>query len=77
MEIAIGYNAHLDRALKTAALYDTRMHVILSVSHPLAQQASVSIEELVDEPLILLDTHPGPSPRSTISFGTAPSLVDI
>ncbi|WP_052033891.1 LysR family transcriptional regulator [Rhodococcus ruber] len=60
IEIAIGYNMHLDRSLTSVPLYETRMHVILSSGHQLAERPVVVAQDLADEPLILLDTPPSP-----------------
>lgn len=58
IEIAVGYNTNLDRTLKTVPLYDARMHILLARSSPLAREKSVSIHDLADQPLILLDSPP-------------------
>ncbi|WP_370184815.1 LysR substrate-binding domain-containing protein [Rhodococcus wratislaviensis] len=60
IEIAIGYNTHLDRALQTVPLFETRMHGIVSADHPAAAQPVIAAIDLVEEPLILLDVPPSP-----------------
>lgn len=41
--------------VETKALYEERMMAVLPVGHPLARKKQISLEDLLDEPLILLD----------------------
>src|SRR5213078_466318 len=56
LDLIISYNPHLDPTLAFEQLFDTRMHLILPADHRLAGNASVSVRELVDEPLVLMMT---------------------
>lgn len=58
IELAIMYNMHLDRSLRSTKLYDTAMHVILPARHHLAAGSAVHTPALEQEPLILLDVPP-------------------
>ena len=54
-ELAITYELGIDPALETEVLTAVSPSAILPVDHPLAAQATVSLDELAGEPLVLLD----------------------
>lgn len=89
-EIALLYDLDLQQGIQQETLYITRPHVLLPRTHPLAGQATVSLHDLTDEPMIMLDNPPsrryftellaslGISPairHTTSSFETVRSLV--
>ncbi len=57
-DVVLTYGIDLDRGF--SALFLTRLapYVLLSGNHPLASRSSLSLNELVEEPLILLETPP-------------------
>ncbi len=54
-DIAITYDMYLDNTVTFESLTDLAIQVGLSVDDPLAQQSSITIEQLEDKPMILLD----------------------
>jgi DNA-binding transcriptional LysR family regulator len=54
-EMAVGYDITADPRLVTTRLYTLPAYVLLPRTHRLARRRRVSLEELVDEPLALLD----------------------
>ena len=55
IDIAITYNLQIPPEIEFTPLVDLPVHVIVGESHPLARQAAVTLEELADLPMILLD----------------------
>ncbi|PIQ96704.1 MAG: hypothetical protein COV67_08105 [Nitrospinae bacterium CG11_big_fil_rev_8_21_14_0_20_56_8] len=55
VDIALTYNLGLDGNFKCEELNEAPAHVILAESNPLAKQDDVSLTELIDQPMILLD----------------------
>jgi len=89
-EVALLYDLDLQLGVQHEVLYRTRPHVLLPAAHPLAGQAPVSLHDLADEPMIMLDYPPSlhyftqllesvgvrPAIRhTTSSFETVRSLV--
>lgn len=58
LDLAIVYDMGLPDGLESELLYTVRPYVLLSADHRLADQATVSLADLADEPLILLDLPP-------------------
>jgi flavin reductase (DIM6/NTAB) family NADH-FMN oxidoreductase RutF/DNA-binding transcriptional LysR family regulator len=57
-EIALLYDFGLGQDLLVEPLAELRPYVLLPDGHPLAASASVALEDLLEEPLILLDIEP-------------------
>ena len=90
LEMALLYALELDATLESEDLTVIQPHVLLPATHRLAQQRSVSLKAIQDEPMILLDLphspdyfqqlfqHLGISPRidhRTASFELVRGLV--
>lgn len=58
IDVMISYGFGLPLELEQVELSETQIHVILSESHRLAQNETVSLEQLADDPLILFDLPP-------------------
>ena len=58
IDVLIAYRSGLPAGLEQAVLFETEAHVLLPEHHRLAAEASVSLTDLLDEPLILLDLPP-------------------
>lgn len=89
-EIALLYDYDLQPGIHQETLYRTRPHVLLPNGHRLAGRTPVSLRELADEPMVMLDCPPSrqyftelldslgikPAIRhTTSSFETVRSLV--
>jgi DNA-binding transcriptional LysR family regulator len=66
LDLAIAYRVHLPPDVDDATLYESTQYVFLGADHALAEAPSVSLHDLVDEPLILLDLPP--SARHTMDL---------
>ncbi|MGD1879412.1 MAG: LysR family transcriptional regulator [Kiloniellaceae bacterium] len=55
VDIALTYDLQLTDDIAFEPLATLPPHVLVSETHPLAKQSTVSLAELVDEPMILLD----------------------
>lgn len=66
LDAVITYRIDLPMGLDQAVLFDTAVHVLLPADHPLAAHPTVSLTDLADEPLILLDLPP--SGRHTLDM---------
>ncbi len=55
IEIALLYEIELDRTLNRLPMTQVKPHILLSAAHPLANQVSLSLKTLRDEPFVLLD----------------------
>ncbi|MBF4562812.1 LysR family transcriptional regulator [Microbacterium sp. VKM Ac-2870] len=77
IDVMISYGFSLPPELEQVQLSETEIHVILPESHRLADSESVHLEQLVDDPLILLD-HP-PSSDHTLGMlaraGATPNVA--
>lgn len=58
LDVAIVYDMGLPEGLDSVLLYKVRPYLVLAADHPLAGQETVSLHDVVDEPLILLDLPP-------------------
>ena len=66
LDVLITYRINLPPGLSEVVLFDTSVHVLLPADHRLAAQESVSLTQLTDEPLIMLDLPP--SGRHTLDM---------
>ncbi|WP_281701085.1 LysR family transcriptional regulator [Acetobacter malorum] len=55
IDVAITYDLQIPEGVDFSALAELPPHVVVSETHPLAQEKSVNLQDLVHEPLILLD----------------------
>ena len=55
IEVALLYDLDLSPSLVKEQMLSARPYVLLSKSHPLAQQEAVTLASLVDEPMVLFD----------------------
>lgn len=55
IDVAITYDLHVPEDIRFVPLTSLPPHVLVSESHPFARQAALSLSDLVDEPMILLD----------------------
>jgi flavin reductase (DIM6/NTAB) family NADH-FMN oxidoreductase RutF/DNA-binding transcriptional LysR family regulator len=58
IELALLYDFGLGAELRTEPLADLTPYVLLPEGHPLAAHTTIALEELVTEPLVLLDVDP-------------------
>lgn len=54
-ELALVYDLNLPEEIEATRLAELRPYVLLSAGHPLAQKTTLSLEELADDNMILLD----------------------
>ncbi|WP_270258636.1 LysR substrate-binding domain-containing protein [Kocuria marina] len=77
VDAIITYAVNLPPELHTVELFGARLKVSLAGDHPLAGQDSVALEDLADEPLVLLDK--APSGENTLNIlrrrGITPRIV--
>ncbi|MBT1159676.1 LysR family transcriptional regulator [Aminobacter anthyllidis] len=55
IDIAVTYDLYMAEEISFAPLTKLPIHVVVGEKHPLAARREVSLRELVDEPLLLLD----------------------
>jgi DNA-binding transcriptional LysR family regulator len=58
LDMLLTYRINLPIGLDEAVLYETEIHALLAASHALADAPAVSLHDLADEDLILLDLPP-------------------
>lgn len=77
LDLAIVYDMGLPDGLESVLLYTVRPYIVLPADHRLADAASVSLAELADEPLILLDLPPAAMHTLRVfeQAGVAPRVV--
>lgn len=75
-ELAVVYSADLPENLDTEPLADFPPYVLLPDGHPFANRESLSLEEMIDEPMILLDMLPSSRYFTTlfIHLGFEPNI---
>lgn len=66
LDLVIGYRLNLPAGLEMEVLYETEVHALLSTEHRLADQPSVSLTDLADDPLIMMVLPP--SDRHTLEL---------
>lgn len=66
LDVLITYRINLPAGLEEAILYETAVHVLLPADHRLAASDTVSLADLTDEPLIMMDLPP--SGRHTLDM---------
>ena len=54
-DVAVTYDIYLDGGVEFEPLFETSPHVIISERDPLAARPTVSLHDLVDRPMVLLD----------------------
>ncbi|RNL85362.1 LysR family transcriptional regulator [Halostreptopolyspora alba] len=64
LDLAIVYGMDLPAGLSSVLLYETPAYVLLSEFHRLRDREEVALDELVDDPMLLLDAPP--SSRNTM-----------
>ncbi len=57
-DIALMYDFNISGTVCTHSLAKVSPHVLLPAAHPLAQSTQISLHELVNEPMVLLDIPP-------------------
>jgi len=55
VDVAITYDLHYDNELVFERLFDVRPHVGVAANHWLTERDSVSLHEIADEPMVLID----------------------
>jgi len=55
IDLAIGVNANLPSNINFVPLFLAPPHIILPHDHPLAERSLLSLEDVTDEPMVLLD----------------------
>lgn len=55
IDVAVTYDLHIPDGIAFTPLASLPAHVVVSEAHPFARLSAVSLQDLVDEPLILLD----------------------
>ncbi|MBT5521687.1 MAG: LysR family transcriptional regulator [Rhodospirillales bacterium] len=75
-ELAVVYSADLPENLDTEPLADFPPYVLLPEGHKFANRAELSLEEMIDEPMILLDMLPSSRYFTTlfIHLGFEPNI---
>ncbi|GAA4925979.1 LysR substrate-binding domain-containing protein [Streptomonospora halophila] len=58
LDLAVIYDMDVLPEMARAELFTMRPHILLPADHPLADRESVSLHELAEEPMVLLDAAP-------------------
>lgn len=58
LDLALLYDINLPEDVTSVPLAERTPYVALSADHPLAQNDSISLKDLIDQPMILLDVPP-------------------
>ena len=72
LDAAITYDLSLPAGLNRQRLYDAEPSIVLSADHPLAGQAELSLADVAEAPMILLDVNP--SRENTMTMFDAAGL---
>ena len=54
-DVALTYDTYTDSSIEFEGLFQTPPHVLLSANDPLAKQEAVSLHDLVEKPMVLLN----------------------
>jgi DNA-binding transcriptional LysR family regulator len=73
VDLALMYDFNLGDRIAAEPLTELQPHVLLAEGHPLARRAAISLETLVEEPMILLE--PPPSGEYFLSLFSRQGLV--
>jgi len=57
-DLAILYDIGIEKGISTTPLYRCSPHVVLAADHPLAGRPDVGLDEIIGEPMILVDLPP-------------------
>ncbi|WP_086707609.1 LysR substrate-binding domain-containing protein [Streptomyces antimycoticus] len=76
IDLAIMYNIDLDPALRTIPMSSRKVHLLLAERHPLAQRQTVSVCEVAEEPMVLLDVPPATESAMSVcrAVGVTPKI---
>lgn len=58
LDVAIAYDLSLPHGLQSQRLFDAEPAIVLAADHPLATRPTLGLEDVADEPMILLDVNP-------------------
>lgn len=58
LDLAIAYDLSLPNGLRSQRLFEVSPSIVLAADHPLASQPTLALEDVADEPMILLDVDP-------------------
>jgi DNA-binding transcriptional LysR family regulator len=61
LDVAVLYDMDLTAPLEHIVLYEPRAYALFGEGNPLAAKETVTLEELVEQPLVLFDTSPSTS----------------
>jgi DNA-binding transcriptional LysR family regulator len=57
-DVSIMYDIGIENGVSTTSLYRCSPHVVLAADHPLAGERAVEIDQIIGEPMILVDLPP-------------------